>query len=66
VDAPTLASLGAQDLSPEQLAALASYLRTLAGWLDELRFLELERQRRALEELCARPTLGYYRQLLGK
>jgi hypothetical protein len=64
VDAPTLASLGAQDLSTEQLAALASYLRTLATWLDELRFLELERQHAAHEKLLSRPALGYYRGLL--
>ncbi len=60
VDAPTLATLGAKDLSTEQLAALAAYLRTLASWLDELRFLELERRHRLLQGIPNRPTIGHY------
>ena len=37
---PTLDSLGAAMLAPDELASLALYLRQLAGWLEELRFLD--------------------------
>jgi hypothetical protein len=60
---PTLESLGAGSMGPEELSALAVHLRWLAVDLETLRFLRLERRLRYHADIPNRPTIGYYLQL---
>jgi len=53
-------ALGARYMTSSELQALAERLRTVACWIEELRFLRLERERTVLERHGHRPTIGYY------
>ena len=61
---PSISDLGAQTMTPEELSELACHLRDLAGYLEEMRFLLLERRHRLLlEGIPNLPTIGYYLRL---
>jgi hypothetical protein len=63
---PTLASLGVDQMTTEQLAALAQHLQRLSSWVGEYRFLQLEAAHNWRERIPNRPTIGYYLQLQKK
>lgn len=61
---PSISELGALTMTPDELSELARHLRDLAGYVEEMRFLLLERRRRLLlEGIPNLPTIGYYLRL---
>jgi hypothetical protein len=63
---PTLEELGVATMDPESLAELAQRLKTMASYVEEIRYLRLERQHHIAVAIPNRPALGYYIQLQNK
>jgi len=66
LDDLTPEALGARFMTSSELQTLSEHLRTVASWIEELRFIRLEREHTVLQRHGHWPTIGYYLRLQKK